>query len=72
MSDTDRPTPARIVEAAFVLKNAGYPDVAKFLLAKDKRAAHGTGKRKVTLRDERGHKIELYAADVKRMSEPED
>lgn len=38
----DKPTTARISLAAILLRNAGYPDVAKFLLAKEKRAAHGT------------------------------
>lgn len=34
------PSRARLIAAAFVLQQAGYADVAKFLLARDKKQAH--------------------------------
>lgn len=54
MSDT--PSRDRISQAAILVRNAGFPDVCKWMLAKDQRAAKGTrkGKRVVLLAHVKG------------------
>lgn len=42
----DKPTVERISLAAILLRNSGYPDVAAFLMAKDKTTRKGTNKGK--------------------------
>lgn len=42
----DNPTRDRISEAAILVRNAGYPDVCKWMMARDKKQAHPPTKRK--------------------------
>lgn len=43
---SDKPTRTRISEAAILVRNAGYPDVCKWMMARDKQQAHTPTKRK--------------------------
>lgn len=62
---------ARVMSCAQMLKSAGYPDVAAFLVKSElnERGAKRKGRKpKQILYTERGAKIELYRDVVNRMS----
>jgi hypothetical protein len=42
----DTPSRARISAAAILVRNAGYPDVCKWMMARDKKQAHASTGRK--------------------------
>ena len=63
MSET--PSRDRISEAAILVRNAGYPDVCKWMLARDKKAAHAPrkGKRVVFVGTEIRGKAQKFYID---------